>query len=45
MTQEELKAFTRFLIEMKRELKNEERKGYALCIEEAREWLEAKYNL
>jgi hypothetical protein len=45
MTKEELRAYRAFLIEMKRELKGEERKGYALAIEESCEWLEEKYGL
>jgi hypothetical protein len=34
------KALNAYLIEIKRELKGEERRGFALCIQEVAEWVE-----
>lgn len=43
------KALNAYLIEIKRELKGEERRGFALCIQEVQEWAEntreVKYGL
>jgi hypothetical protein len=42
MTKEQKKALNAYLIEIKRELKGEERRGFALCIQEVAEWLEGQ---